>query len=73
MKPSAKPCDFKYYEYVTILVDYDTEISTDTGNITRGIEETYVIQLIKVLCDNYVFNLGVYIGILMHFAIISWV
>ena len=40
MKPSSKPCDYEYYEYVTILVDYDTEIRNDTGNVIRGLEVT---------------------------------
>ena len=73
MKPSSKPCDYEYYEYVTILVDYDTEIRNDTGNVIRGLEVTYVLQLIKLLCGNYVFHIGAYTGTILHSAIMSWV
>ena len=55
---------------MTILVDYDTKISNDKANIIRGIEVTYVLQVIKGLCGNYVFHIGAYTGILMHSAII---
>ena len=61
--PVVKLCGYNYYACVTYWMSYGIIIRNNLGNNTKVIEYTYVLQVIKGLCENYLFILEAYIVI----------
>ena len=57
IKPELKPCGYKHYVYVNTWVYYGMTISDKPRNIIKVLDVTFLLQVIKVLCEDKYFYL----------------
>ena len=56
MKPAVKTCGYMYYAHVTTWVYKGMHLINYPENIIKGLEDTYIIQVIKEQHENYIFT-----------------
>ena len=57
IKPELKPCGYKHNAYVNTWVYYGMTISDKPRNIIKVLDVTFLLQVIKVLCEDKYFYL----------------